>query len=136
MHWVRHPTGDIRRDPDKRLAMLNDVVQHDAWIVEGLQFKWADSAVERADYIVILDIARWKNIVRILRRFITRQLSLAHRNRGTLQALREEMHWSADYYDHERQMLFEKTNCWPDKVRIIRSHQDSIALMQALQIKI
>nr|WP_249210829.1 AAA family ATPase [Acetobacter persici] len=133
MHWVRQPEGDVRRDPAARLAMLDSVVQRDAWIVEGVQFKWADKAMEHATHIVILDIPRWKNNVQIFRRFLGRQCFPRNNSRGTLQALREELRWSADYYGYERSMLFEKVSRWPDKLTIIRTHKDAITFTLALQ---
>jgi adenylate kinase family enzyme len=132
MHWVRRPSGDKRRDPAERLSMLQTVVQLDGWVIEGVQFKWADIAIERADRIVVLDLPRWRTMMRILRRFSARRLSLKPSSRGTLAALAEEMHWSADYYDHERRMLFEKVGQWSDKLIVVRSRRDEHGLCEAL----
>ncbi len=132
IHWVRHPSGDRRRDPAERLSMLEKIVQHDAWVIEGVQFKWTDVAMERADRIVILDLPRWQNSLRILRRFSGRRRALKVNNRGTVRTLAEEMRWSADYYSHERRMLFEKVGQWPSKLVVVRSHQDEHGLSETV----
>jgi adenylate kinase family enzyme len=132
IHWVRHPSGDRRRDPLERLEMLNRLVRHDAWINEGVQFKWADSALERADHIVVVDIPRWRNVARILQRCALRRLLPRPNPRGTLAALREEMGWSSDYYGHERAMLFEKISPWSDKVLVARNQRSERAVEDAL----
>lgn len=122
----------MRRDPAERLAMLERIVRHDAWIIEGVQFKWADPALERADRIVVLDLPRWRNILRILHRFSARRRAPGSGGRGTLKVLLEEMRWSADYYGHERRMLFEKMERWPGKLVVARSRRDERALADAV----
>ena len=134
IHWVRHPFEDRRREPPERLRLLERLVQTDAWIIEGVQFKWTDAAMERADLIVVLDVPRWRNITRILHRFTARRLSATPNPRGTLRALREEVGWSADYYGHERSMLFDKVTRWRDKVRIVQSHSGDDAISLVLPV--
>ncbi len=101
-------------------------------MIEGVQFKWAGRALEQADLIVVRDLPRWRNSVRILRRFAGRRLSPVPTSRGTLAALREEMRWSADYFGHERGMLFDALARWPDKVLVVRGRRDMPAMDQAL----
>lgn len=130
IHWIRHADGDRRRDSAERLPMLERISRGDAWIIEGVQFKWADLAMERADWIVILDPPRWRNIVRIMRRFSHRRLSSDRR--GTLKALKDKLRWSADYYGHERAMLFEKVDRWAGKVLVARRPRDERRLSDAV----
>ena len=131
-HWIRRPNGDVRRDPIERLALLEGLVLRDSWIIEGVQFKWADPAMERAERIVVLDLPRWRNTLRILRRFSGR-LSFQAGSRGTLRALMEEMRWSADYYGHERNMLFEKLGRWPGKLTVLHGHEDEHVIAEAMR---
>lgn len=132
IHWIRHPSGDKRRDPAERVSMLENIVRREAWVVEGVQFKWADGALERADRIIVLDPPRWRNTARILRRFGSRCRSREAGGRATLTALLEEMRWSADYYGHERKMLFEKLGRWPGKLVVARSYRDEQAIAEAV----
>jgi len=98
----------------------------DDWVIEGVQFKWADAALIRADRILVLDLPRWRNWLRILRRFIGRHRSGLPDTRGSLKALRQEFQWSKDYYGHERKMLFTKLAEWREKV--IVTHDSDTAL--------
>lgn len=118
IHWVRHSDGDQRRPEDERTALLSRIVKQDVWIIEGVQFKWSDSAMERAHHIIILDLPRWHNLALIGKRFIKRRFSRKFDRRGTLAALREELEWSKDYYHGERKLMFEKLGQWQDKVII------------------
>ncbi|UFX45596.1 hypothetical protein HAP47_0002365 [Bradyrhizobium sp. 41S5] len=116
IHWVKQPGGDRRRAPDERLAMLLSLVQQGGWVIEGVQFKWADPALDSADKIVVLDIPRWSNTLRILRRFARRRRASKENPRATWTALREELRWSSDYYRYERALLFEKLARYREKV--------------------
>lgn len=116
LHWEKGPSGDRRREPEQRLALLLPLVRQSSWVIEGVQFKWADAALDRADKIMVLDIPRWRNIMRILKRFASRRLASEHNPRATLAALREELRWSSDYYSHERALLFDKLARYRDKV--------------------
>ena len=129
LHWVRHPDGDRRRAPDERLALLLPLVEQNSWVIEGVQFKWADPAMDSADQIVVLNIPRWRNILRILRRFVDRQRGSNHDARATWTALREELRWSSDYYSYERALLLEKLARYREKVIEIA---DERALRRAL----
>jgi len=129
LHWVKQPGGDRRRAPDERLALLMPLVRQSGWVIEGVQFKWADPALESADKIVVLDIPRWRNTLRILRRFAGRRRAYRHNPRATWSALREELRWSIDYYGHERAQLFETLARHREKVVVIH---DETALRRAL----
>lgn len=126
IHWVQHPDGDRRRGADERAVLLSRIVEQDVWIIEGVQFKWSDAAMERAHHIMVLDLAKWRNLTLIGKRFLKRRFSGTFDRRGTLAALREELQWSEDYYDGERQLLFEKLRQWQDKTIITRSSGDAI----------
>ncbi|MGV6872427.1 hypothetical protein ACUSIJ_07015 [Pseudochelatococcus sp. B33] len=125
IHWIRDPKGDRRRPPAERLALLAPLTEQSRWVIEGVQFKWADAALDRADRIVVLDLPRWSNIRRILRRFAGRRRFSKDNPRATWGALREEIRWSSDYYGHERSMLFEKLGRYSDKVIKIRNDHAS-----------
>lgn len=88
--------------------------------MEGVQFKWADAALDNADKIVVLDLPRWRNTLRIVRRFLSRRRFSKPSPRATWAALGQEMRWSRDYYDHERALLFEKLGRYEEKVIKVR----------------
>jgi len=133
IHWEPAEGGDRRRDPSARLAMLAQIAGQDDWVIEGVQFKWADQAMERADAILVLDLPRWRNRVRIARRFVDRRLSGEPGPRGTLRALYQEYRWSNDYFDHERAMLFDKLEQWRDKLVVARDSASALSMIEDLQ---
>jgi adenylate kinase family enzyme len=134
IHWVRDAAGDYRRAPAERLALLESVAQQDAWVIEGVQFKWADIAIERADCVLVLDLPRLINLSRIARRFLGRRLAPLRDRRGTIAALREELRWSNDYYRTERRMLFAKLEPWTAKVILAGSSDEALRTVGLQQI--
>lgn len=131
IHWVRNPDGDQRRASDERAALLDQVVRQEAWVVEGVQFKWADAAMDRAHHILVLDLPRWRNLSRIVRRFLGRRFSSTPDRRGNITALREEFQWSKDYYESERQLLFTKLKQWQGKVIVARDSRSALFAIHA-----
>lgn len=127
IHWVLDPSGDYRRSSEERAQMLEKIVQENDWIIEGVQFKWADAAIIRADYIVVLDIPQWRNRLRILHRFITRRRSAPAGTRGTLKALRQEIGWPNDYYLNEREILFAKLAKHQEKVIVLNKSDTTLS---------
>ena len=117
MHWIRKPAGDERRDPESRHALLEQAVDRPDWIVEGVQFKWAGLAMERADLIIVLDPPRRVVLVRLFRRFLSRRF---RGPRGTLRALAEELCWCRDWFRIERRMVLEQLSTMQDKTILYR----------------
>lgn len=121
LHWLRDPSGDRRRDPVERAALLAEVVAGPDWVVEGVQFKWADAAIAAADRIVVLDPGAWVTLVRLLRRFRFRRKSDPQGHRSRYAALAKELGWWRDYRVHERSQLAAKLAPVAGKVVRFRS---------------
>jgi len=132
IHWVRNQGKDQRRAPDERVALLDQVVQEDAWVIEGVQFKWADAAISRAHHIIVLDLSRGQNLFRIGKRFFTRRFSGVSDQRGSITALREELAWSKDYYESERELLLKKLKPWEDKVIVAPNSHNALSAISLL----
>ena len=66
-----------KRDPKERDALLNEILQRDGWIIEGVYYAWCGRCFDNADKIFLLDVPRRVYRRRIIRRFIRRKLHLA-----------------------------------------------------------
>lgn len=109
LHWVRRPEGDVRRPLEEKLPLLQRIVEGEHWIVEGVQFKWADAALARADHIVVIDAAPWRTTAQIVLRLGRQWLGLeAAAYRPTLARLPRMLAWSRDYHREERVLLLAK----------------------------
>lgn len=49
-----------KREPQERDALLNQILQKDDWIIEGVYFAWCKQCFEDADRIYLLDVPQYK----------------------------------------------------------------------------
>jgi adenylate kinase family enzyme len=111
--------------PAKREIMLNEILEKDKWIIEGMYFRWVEESFRRADYILVLKtnllVRRW----RIVKRFFMRKAKLIpSQRRETMRTLLDTLIWTSKYDDHdlvEAVKLLKKHN---DKVLILTRNKD------------
>ncbi|WP_295926720.1 hypothetical protein [uncultured Xanthomonas sp.] len=121
LHWLRRPEGDVRRPLEEKLPLLQRIVEGEHWIVEGVQFKWADAALARADHIVVIDAAPWRTTAQIVLRLGRQWLGLeAAAYRPTLARLPRMLAWSRDYHREERALLLAKLAPFRARTLLIR----------------
>ncbi len=127
IHWVRHPDGDKRRPLDDKLALLQRIVAAEHWIVEGVQFKWADAGIERADHIVVIDASGLRTSLQILLRLCRQLLGLERAKYApTLAGVARTFAWSRDYRREERTLLLRKLVPFRGKTHVIASSRERL----------
>lgn len=87
----------IKRSPDERDRLLNDVLSHNDWIIEGVYYAWCQQCFADADSIYVLNVPRYKYRYRIIRRFVRRKLGLEKGKQENLKSLRELLKWADKY---------------------------------------
>jgi len=48
----------IKRNPDERRAMLQEILKKEEWIIEGVYYKWCKQCFADADKIYLLEVPR------------------------------------------------------------------------------
>lgn len=86
-----------KRNPQERNALLNQILQKDDWIIEGVYFAWCKQCFEDADKIYVLDVPRYKYSYRIIRRFIRRKFGVEKGKRESLKSLKDLLKWADKY---------------------------------------
>ena len=66
----------LKTEFEKRDNLLQNIFEKDAWIVEGIYYKWLEQSFKDADIIYILDLPKYIYKFRIIKRFIKRKLKL------------------------------------------------------------
>ena len=87
----------VKRSPDERDRLLNDVLSHNDWIIEGVYYAWCQQCFADADRIYVLNVPRYKYRYRIIRRFVRRKLGLEKGKKENLKSLRELLKWADKY---------------------------------------
>jgi adenylate kinase family enzyme len=132
IHWIHHPGGDKRRPMDEKLALLDQIAGTENWVIEGVQFKWADVALERADRIIVIDTSPFRTLFQIMTRFCRQKLGLESASyKPTLKTLFQMFRWSADYRSHERALLVEKLRSFQNKTTFAKDSRQGLAALGA-----
>ena len=86
-----------KRDPQERAALLDQILQNDDWIIEGVYYAWCRQCFADADRIYLLEVPRYKYTARIIRRFIRRKLGLEKGKKESLKSLTALLRWADKY---------------------------------------
>jgi hypothetical protein len=83
----------------RKLIVTRDLwhTQQDAWVIEGVYYRWLKPSFERADIIFVLYANVYLRDWRILKRFVTRKLGFIQTKRETLLDLYRLIEWNHKY---------------------------------------
>ena len=87
----------VKRSPDERDRLLNDVLSHEDWIIEGVYYAWCQQCFADADKIYVLRVPRYQYKYRIIRRYVRRKLGLEQGKKETLRSLFQLLKWADKY---------------------------------------
>ena len=60
----------VKTEIEKRNKSLQNILEKDDWIIEGIYYKWLEQSFKNADIIYILDLPKYIYKFRIIKRFI------------------------------------------------------------------
>ncbi len=116
IQWANETGYGKKRDIAERDALLEQILQRDEWIVEGVYYAWCGRCFENADRIYLMTVPRPVYRFRILRRFLRRKLGLEPGKQETLKSLSALLQW-ADKYQRVNLVEIRKIlEAYPDKV--------------------
>ena len=90
----------IKTEIEKRDKLLQDILEEDSWIIEGIYYKWLEQSFKDADIIYVLDLPKYIYKFRIIKRFIKRKLRLEAGKKETLKSLLNLLKWT-DKFQNE-----------------------------------
>ena len=105
-----------RREPRERDALLDRILLHDDWIIEGVYYAWCGRCFEEADMIYLLNVSRYLYRRRICRRFVRRKLGLEKGKRETLKSVSALLEWADRYQRKNMAEIRAILAPFPDKV--------------------
>ena len=90
-------TYGTKRNSQERDELLNNILDHNDWIIEGVYYAWCGRCFEDADKIYLLNVPRYKYRYRIIKRFIRRKLGIEKGKKETLKSLVDLLKWADKY---------------------------------------
>lgn len=121
--WKRHSCRDIRRTEQERERYLNNIIQSDSWIIEGVHNEdWVSNCFHSADLIIFLDTKYSIRTYRIIKRFLKQKLRLEKSNyKPTVGIFFKMFKWNRYFEEVGKVNFFNKYGIHKDKIKIINS---------------
>lgn len=91
----------VKRNPDERQAMLQEILNKENWIIEGVYYKWCKQCFADADKIYLLEVPRSTYRYRIIKRFIRRKLGREKGKKETFKSLKNLLKWADSYNEND-----------------------------------
>jgi len=123
--WQRTAHGDIRNPPEIRDKRLRQIVQSEAWIIEGVHYEWVEQGFRLADRIIYLDTPIYKRNYRVLKRYIIQKLGLEKGNyKQSLYMLKKMYHWIHTYEEMDKPEILARLEEYKDKLIILKDNTE------------
>ena len=107
IQWANESGYGKKRDTGERDALLEQILQRDDWIMEGVYYAWCGRCFEDADRVY-----RY----RIIRRFLRRKLGLEPGKKETLKSLSALLQWADKYQRVNLVEIRKLLEAYPEKV--------------------
>lgn len=126
--WDR--TTNTKFPEEVRDRMLQEIVDKDEWIIEGVHHRWGQSSFLEADYVFIIEPDRIIQNIRTVKRFIKTRLGLEQANYK--QTFRDLMTmtfiWNRSFRRDMKDIL-EITSQVQDNRHIVKNNMDILKIL-------
>lgn len=116
----------LKTEFEKRDNLLQNILEKDAWIVEGIYYKWLEQSFKEADTIYLLDLPKYIYKIRIIKRFIKRKLKLEISKKETLKSLLDLLKWTDRFQNENIKEIRKILEIYKEKVYFIKSKKEKI----------
>ena len=100
IQWDNNSDGyGVKMPTDKRDELLKQILNKDAWIIEGVYYAWVLESFEQADIIYVLDMPKYLYKSIIIIRFLKRKVGIEKGKKETLKSLYNLLKWTNKYQD-------------------------------------
>ena len=111
-------------DRDTRLVAIT---RADAWVIEGVYYRWLRPSFERAEIIFVLSPNLYLRDWRILKRFVSRKLGVASSKRESLLDLYRLIQWNHKYDSNNLKRAMDFIRDFEHKLVACRCADDLVA---------
>ena len=129
--WKRTGHGDIRNSEAERDELLKNIVQTDAWIIEGVHYKWMEPGFKEGDIILFLDTPTRKRNYRILKRYIAQRLGFEKGNyKQSLHMLKRMYYWNYGFEKKDKPNILAILDNYKDKLVFLKDNKDIVGIIR------
>ena len=114
----------VKTEIEKRDKLLQNILEKDDWIIEGIYYKWLEQSFKNADIIYILDLPKYIYKFRIIKRFVKRKLKLETAKKETLKSLLDLLKWTDKFQNEDMKEIIKILKKYKEKVYFIKSKKE------------
>ena len=125
IQWDNTADGyGVKMPIEKRTELLNNILENEDWIIEGVYYAWVGKCFEDADKIYVLDIPKRVYKYRIIKRTIKRKLGLEKGKRETLKSVYNLLKWTNTFQNVNMVEIRKILSTYPEKTIWLKNSKD------------
>ena len=125
IQWDNNAAGyGVKMPIEKRTELLNNILENEDWIIEGVYYAWVGKCFEDADKIYVLDIPKRIYTYRIIKRAIKRKLGFERGKKETLKSVYNLLKWTDTFKNKNMVEIRKILTKYPSKTVWLKSKRD------------
>ncbi len=114
----------VKMPVEKRTELLNNILENEDWIIEGVYYAWVGKCFEDADKIYALDTPKRVYTYRIIKRAIKRKLGLEKGKKETLKSVYNLLKWTDTFQNKNMLEIRKILSAYPEKTIWLKNSRD------------
>lgn len=125
IQWDNHSGSYGTKMPvEKRTELLNNILENNHWIIEGVYYAWVGRCFEEADKIFVLDMPKRIYIYRIIKRSVKRKLGHEKGKKETLKSVYNLLKWTNTFQSKSMVEIKKILSAYPEKTVWLKCKKD------------
>lgn len=133
IQWDNNAEGyGTKRPLEERNALLQEILNNNEWVIEGVYYAWVQQSFDEADIIYVLDMPRYLYKSRIIVRSIKRKLGIQQGKRETLKSVYNLLKWTETFQNKNLKEIKTILDKYENKVIWLSSKKDVTEIIKAI----
>ena len=133
IQWDNNTEGyGTKRPLEERNALLQEILNNNEWVIEGVYYAWVQQSFDEADIIYVLDMPRYLYKSRIIVRSIKRKLGIQQGKRETLKSVYNLLKWTETFQNKNLKEIKTILDKYENKVIWLSSRKDVREIIKAI----
>ena len=125
IQWDNNAEGyGTKRPLEERNALLQEILNNNEWVIEGVYYAWVQQSFDEADKIYVLDMPRYLYKSRIIIRSIKRKLGIQQGKKETLKSVHNLLRWTETFQNKNLKEIKTILDKYENKVIWLSSKKD------------
>ena len=133
IQWDNNAEGyGSKRPLEERNALLQEILNNNEWVIEGVYYAWVQQSFDDADIIYVLDMPRYLYKSRIIIRSIKRKFGIQKGKRETLKSVYNLLKWTETFQNKNLKEIKTILDKYENKVIWLSSKKEVREIIKAI----